>query len=92
MGLTIVGCGHLGEAVARQRQSRRPVLPLTLTTTVTDRHTALTELADQLLLCDATDPAQLLAALQYNHTAVFCLAPRAGTAGRCPIRLNRDRH
>ena len=76
MGLTIVGCGHLGEAVARQRQSRRPVLPLTLTTTVTDRHTALTELADQLLLCEATDPAQLLAALQQTHTALFCFAPR----------------
>ena len=62
--------------MARQRQSRRPVLPLTLTTTVTDRHTALTELADQLLLCEATDPAQLLAALQQTHTALFCLAPR----------------
>ena len=76
MGLTIVGCGYLGETVARQLQSRRSVLPLTLTTTVTDRHTDLTDLADQLLLCDATDPAQLLAALQHNHTAVFCLAPR----------------
>ena len=76
MGLTIVGCGYLGETVARQLQSRRSVLPLTLTTTVTDRHTDLNDLADQLLLCDATDPAQLLAALQHNHTAVFCLAPR----------------
>tara|TARA_Y100000589_G_scaffold137435_2_gene131446 strand:- start:2403 stop:3266 length:864 start_codon:yes stop_codon:yes gene_type:complete len=76
MGLTIVGCGYLGEAVARQLQARRTALPLTLTTTVTDRHAELTDLADQLLLCDATDPAQLLAALQHNRTAVFCLAPR----------------
>jgi len=76
MGLTIVGCGYLGEAVARQLQPRRPALPLTLTTTVTERHAELTKLADQLLLCDATDPAQLLAALQHSRTAVFCLAPR----------------
>jgi nucleoside-diphosphate-sugar epimerase len=76
MGLTIVGCGYLGEAVARQLQPRRPTLPLTLTTTVTERHAELNELADQLLLCDATDPAQLLAALQHNRTAVFCVAPR----------------
>ena len=76
MGMTIVGCGYLGEVVARQLQPRRPVLPLTLTTTVSERHAALSDLADQLLLCDATDPAQLLVALQRNHTAVFCLAPR----------------
>ena len=76
MGLTIVGCGYLGEVVALQLQPRRSILPLTLTTTVTERHPALTDLADQLLLCDATDPAQLLAALQHNHTAVFCLAPK----------------
>ncbi len=76
MGLTIVGCGYLGEAVARELQPRRRALPLTLTTTVTERHAELTKLADQLLLCDATDPAQLLAALQHNRTAVFCLAPR----------------
>ena len=76
MGLTIVGCGYLGEAVARQLQPRRTLLPLTLTTTVTERHAALRDLADQLLLCDATDPSQLLVALQRNHTAVFCLAPR----------------
>ncbi|QNI56268.1 NAD-dependent epimerase/dehydratase [Synechococcus sp. BIOS-E4-1] len=76
MGLTIIGCGYLGEAVARQLQPRRPALPLTLTTTVTERHAELTDLADQLMLCDATDPAQLLAALQHKRTAVFCLAPR----------------
>ncbi|WP_413405804.1 NAD-dependent epimerase/dehydratase family protein [Synechococcus sp. MIT S9510] len=76
MGLTSVGCGYLGEVVARQLQPRRPTLPLTLTTTVTERHAELTELADQLLLCEATYPAQLLAALQQTHTALFCLAPR----------------
>ena len=76
MELTIVGCGYLGEAVARQLQPRRPALNLTLTTTVTERHAELTDLADQLLLCDATEPAQLLAALQHRRTAVFCLAPR----------------
>ena len=76
MELTIVGCGYLGEALARQLQARRPALQLTLTTTVTERHAELTDLADQLLLCDATDPAQLFAALQHSRTAVFCLAPR----------------
>ncbi|WP_369813465.1 NAD-dependent epimerase/dehydratase family protein [Synechococcus sp. MIT S9509] len=74
--MTIVGCGYLGEAVARQLQPRRPALSLTLTTTVTERHPELTDLADQLLLCDATEPVQLLAALQHNRTALFCLAPR----------------
>ena len=76
MGLTIVGCGYLGEAVARQLQPRRPALSLTLTTTAPERHAELNELADQLLLCDATEPAQLLAALQHISTVVFCLAPR----------------
>ena len=76
MGLTIVGCGYLGEVVARQLQPRRPTLQLTLTTTVIERHAELTALADQLLLCEATDPAQLLAALQQTHTALFCFAPR----------------
>ena len=75
MGLTIVGCGYLGQALARQLQTRRPELHLTLTTTRAERLRELADLADQLLLCDATVPAELLAALRHNHTAVFCLAP-----------------
>ena len=75
MGLTIVGCGYLGRAVALQLQTRRPELKLTLTTTRTEQQGKLANLADRLLLCDATDPAQLLTALRHNHTAVFCLAP-----------------
>ena len=75
MGLTIVGCGYLGKALARQLQTRRPGLRLTLTTTRAERHGELADLADQLLLCDATDPSQLLKALRHNQTAVFCLAP-----------------
>ena len=76
MELTIVGCGYLGLAVARQLQPRRPELRLTLTTTQTERRGELADLADQPLVCDATNPAQLLTALQHKHTAMFCLAPR----------------
>ena len=47
MGLTIVGCGYLGRAVALQLQTRRPELKLTLTTTRTEQQGKLANLADE---------------------------------------------
>ena len=76
MGLTIIGCGYVAEALARRLQPRRPQLGLTLTTTRQERQGALNPLADEVMVCDATDPEQLLKSLQNNRTAVFCLGPK----------------
>ena len=76
MGLTIVGCGYVGLAVARQLQNRRAQTPLTLTTTREERRTELMAFADRVLLCDATQPQQLTRALQGSRTALFCLGPK----------------
>ena len=76
MGLTIVGCGYVGLAVATRLQPRRSQWPLTLTTTRQERCTELETLADRVLICEANQPAQLMAALQHSHTAVFSLGPK----------------
>ena len=76
MGLTIIGCGYVGQALARRLQPRRPQLGLTLTTTRQERQGALSPLADEVMVCDATDPEQLLKSLQNSLTAVFCLGPK----------------
>ena len=76
MGLTIIGCGYVGQTLARRLQSRRPQLGLTLTTTRQERQDALSPLADDVTVCDATDPEQLLKSLQNSRTAVFCLGPK----------------
>ena len=76
MNLTIVGCGYVGLALARRLQPRRPQLGLTLTTTSKERREELMPLATRVQLCDATEPIQLLDALQGSSSAVFCLAPK----------------
>ena len=76
MDLTIVGCGYVGLALAERLQARRPGLKLTLTTTSSERLEQLSPLADRVELCDATDPAKLLRALQKSSSAVFCLGPK----------------
>ena len=76
MDQTIVGCGYVGLALAERLQARRPGLKLTLTTTSSERLEQLNPLADRVELCDATDPAQLLRALQKSSSAVFCLGPK----------------
>ena len=76
MGLTIVGCGYVGLAVATRLQPRRSQWPLTLTTTRQERCTELETLADRVLICEASQPTQLMAALEHSHTAVFTLGPK----------------
>ncbi len=76
MGLTIVGCGYVGLALARQLQPRRSHLPLTLTTTREERRHELAALSDGVMVCDATNPTQLLRALNKSRRAVFCLGPK----------------
>ena len=88
MDLTIVGCGYVGLALAERLQLRRPQLRLTLTTTSSERLAQLSPLADRVELCDATDPAQLLAALRQSSSAVFCLGPK----GDRQVDANGYRH
>ena len=76
MELTIVGCGYVGQTLARRLQPRRPQLGLTLTTTRQERRVALRQLGDDVMVCDATDPKQLLKSLENSSTAVFCLGPK----------------
>ena len=87
MGLTIIGCGFVGMAVARQLQSRRPLLPVTLTTTRQERCAELSSLSDRVLVCDASDPTQLMRALQNSRTAVFCHGP----SGNSQVNAERYR-
>ena len=88
MDLTIVGCGCVGLALAERLQPKRPQLKLTLTTTSSERLEQLSPLADRVELCDATDPAQLLNALQQSTNAVFCLGPK----GDRQVDANGYRH
>ena len=76
MAVTILGCGYVGTALAHQLQSRRQQWPLRLTTTREERLSSLEELADSALLCDATKPDQLMAALQGSRVAVVSLGPK----------------
>ena len=88
MDLTIVGCGYVGLALAERLQLRRPQLRLTLTTTSSERLEHLSSLADRVRVCDATNPAQLLDALQQSSSAVFCLGPK----GDRQVDANGYRH
>ena len=74
MRVTIVGCGYVGEALAR-RWSDPSVVDLTVTTTREDRRVELTPLARQVLVVRASDPSALFQALDGADAAVFCLAP-----------------
>ena len=76
MHLTIVGCGFVGLALARQLQAERSQLTLTLTTTREERYAELQPLADQVKICDAADPISLKQALSDAEIAVFCLGPK----------------
>lgn len=76
MAVTILGCGYVGTALAQQLQARRQQWPLRLTTTREERLSSLEELADSALLCDATKPDQLMAALQGSRVAVVSLGPK----------------
>ncbi len=88
MDLTIVGCGYVGLTLAERLQARRPKLTLTLTTTSSERLEQLSPLADQVQVCDATDPTQLLSALRKSSSAVFCLGPK----GDRQVDANGYRH
>ena len=81
MELTIIGCGYVGQALARRLQPRRPQLGLTLTTTRQERQGALSPLADEVMVCDATDPEQLLKSLQNSPPQCFALVQKESTGG-----------
>ena len=76
MALTIVGCGYVGMALAQQLHARRPQWPLRLTTTRQERLVELQRWAHEAVLCDATDPDQLMAALKGSRVAVLSLGPK----------------
>jgi len=74
MRVTIVGCGYVGEALARllraQAQSH-----LTLTTTREQRRAELESLGDHVLVLKASDAPALKEALESADAAVLCMAP-----------------
>jgi nucleoside-diphosphate-sugar epimerase len=79
MHLTIVGCGFVGLALARQLQDDRSQLTLTLTTTSEERLAELRPLAEQARICDATDAISLKQSLRDAEIAVFCLGPKGNS-------------
>lgn len=74
MRVTIVGCGYVGEALAR-RWAAGASLQLTVTTTREQRRACLEPLAQRVLVLRASDAAALHRALEEAEVAVFCLAP-----------------
>ena len=74
MRVAIVGCGYIGEALARH-WSDQPALDLTLTTTREERRSQLEPLAKRVLVVRAHDPSALQPALAGADAAVFCMAP-----------------
>ena len=93
MELTIVGCGYVGQTLARRLQPRRPQLGLTLTTTRQERRVALRQLGDDVMVCDATDPKQLLneEPREQQHRCVLPWPKRKSTGGSggLPTHLRR---
>ena len=75
MRLSLVGCGYVGQAIAKQLQGRAD-LELTVTTTSEERRGELSAMADQVLVISADDPDGLLAALKGRDAAIFCLGPK----------------
>ncbi|MEB3307200.1 MAG: WbuC family cupin fold metalloprotein [Cyanobacteriota bacterium] len=74
MRITIVGCGYVGQALARHWM-RRGGTQLTVTTTSEQRRAELAGLAQRVLVLRADDPAALRHALAEAQVAVFTLAP-----------------
>jgi len=74
MRVTIVGCGYVGEALARllgaQAQCR-----LTLTTTREERRAELEALGHRVLVLKASEASALKQALDSADAAVLCMAP-----------------
>ena len=62
--------------LARDLRRHRTQTQLTLTTTSDERWGELQPLAEQVLICDAQNPKQLLRALIEADVAVFCLGPK----------------
>ena len=76
MRLTIVGCGYVGMALARELRRHHGQAQLTLTTTSEERRGDLEPLADQVLICDARKTDELYEALIDADVAVVCLGPK----------------
>jgi nucleoside-diphosphate-sugar epimerase len=74
MRVTIVGCGYVGEALARH-WGDQTAIELTLTTTREQRRAQLEPFARQVMVVRASDPIALEQALQGADVAVFCMAP-----------------
>jgi len=74
MRVTIVGCGYVGEALARLLGAQAQC-HLTLTTTREERRAALEPLGNRVLVLKASDAPALKQALESADAAVFCMAP-----------------
>ena len=75
MRLSLVGCGYVGQAIARQLHGR-PELELSVTTTSEERRDELSPIADRVLVISANDADGLLEALEGRDAAIFCLGPK----------------
>ena len=75
MRLSLVGCGYVGQAIARQLHGR-PELELSVTTTSEERREELSCIADRVLVISANDVDGLLEALEGRDAAIFCLGPK----------------
>ena len=75
MRLTLVGCGYVGQAIARQLHGRAD-LELSVTTTSAERRDELSTIADRVLVISANDADGLLEALEGRDAAIFCLGPK----------------
>ena len=76
MRLTIVGCGYVGMALARELRRHHSQAQLTLTTTSEERRGDLEPLADRVLICNARKTDELYKALIDADVAVVCLGPK----------------
>jgi nucleoside-diphosphate-sugar epimerase len=74
MRVTIVGCGYVGEALARLLGAQ-PQSHLTLTTTREQRRAELESLGNRVLVLKASDAPALQQALESADAAVLCMAP-----------------
>jgi len=75
MHLSLVGCGYVGQAIAKQLRGRAN-LELTVTTTSEERQEELSRIADHVLVISASDPDGLRRALEACDAAIFCLGPK----------------
>ncbi len=74
MNIAIIGCGYVGQAVARYWQERN--FMVTVTTTTPEKVTALSEVADRVVILQGNDVEGMLKLLENQDTVLLSVGAK----------------